>query len=138
MSEIVHKGILKKTKDGKMEVQITDGVECESCSIKGACNVGETRDNKVTVDAEMLDFKDGEMVSVHLSESLAFSALFWAYVFPFIVLFVTLIILSSFMSEAMAGLISLVFLALYYLFIYLNKNYFNKKFSLKINKLKHD
>ena len=138
MSEIVHKGVVSKNEDGKLEVTIVDGLECESCSIKGACNVGETRDNKVMVDMSKESYEEGDKVSVHLSNHLAFSALFWAYIFPFIVLFGGLIILSLFMNEALAGLISLAFLAVYYFFIYMNRNYFNKKFSLRINRLKHD
>lgn len=135
MGEIVHKGIVRKTEDGKLEVQLVDGMECESCQIKGACNIGETRDNKVRIVEEDEGFVAGEEVSVHLSNELAFSALFWAYIFPFIVLFGVLIILSLFMSELHAALIAIGFLMVYYFVIYLNKNYFNRKFSLKINKL---
>ena len=138
MSEIVHKGIVRETQDGVMEVEITDSMQCESCSVKGACNVGEVRENKVSIQNDQRGFKAGETVSVHLSQHLAFSALFWAYVFPFIVLFGGLIGLSVFVNELTAGLISIGFLLVYYLFIYLNKSYFNKKFSLKINRLKHD
>src|SRR5210317_1428109 len=99
MGEIIHKGIVRKTVDGKLEVALIDGLECESCHIKGACNIGETRDNKVRMLEEHEGFEAGEEVSVHLSNELAFSALFWAYIFPFIVLFGALIILSLFMSE---------------------------------------
>lgn len=138
MSEIVHKGVVQRAKNGEMEVEIIDGVECESCSIKGACSMGESREKLVSIDAGQLEFREGDTVSVHLSSGLAFSALFWAYIFPFIVLFGGLVALSFFFNEAIAGLISLVFLVVYYGFIYMNRTYFDRKFSLKINRLKND
>lgn len=130
----MHRGIIRKTQEGSTLVELVDGVECEACSIKGSCQMGETRENVFKVDFESEAYKDGEMVEVELSSSLAFSALFWAYIFPFLVLFTGLVIMTNFLNEGLSGLIALAFLAIYYLMVYLNRKYFDKKFQLKINR----
>ena len=137
MSAIVHKGIIRRTAEGLTEVELVDGMECESCSVKGACQIGEVRDKVLPVDSSVA-YQEGEMVSVELSSQMAFGALFWAYIFPFIVLITGLILLSLFLNEALSALIALAFLAIYYFLVYLNKDYFDKKFQLKINRLNHD
>jgi positive regulator of sigma E activity len=134
MSGIVHKGIIRKREDGSTHVELVDAVNCEACSVKGSCQMGESRDNVFEVDRDQDAYRDGESVEVELSSQMAFGALFWAYIFPFIVLFAALVILTNFVSEGMAGLISLAFLAMYYLMVYWNKSYFDKKFQLKIKR----
>jgi len=138
MGEIIHRGIVERTAGGDLQVQMTDGLECESCTIKGACHIGESRDTSIRISDAHMDFREGEEVTVHLSTQLAFRALFWAYIFPFIIMVGGLVILSIYLTEAMAGLVSIGFLAIYYLVIYLSKSYFDREFSLKINRLKND
>jgi sigma-E factor negative regulatory protein RseC len=134
MSGIVHKGIIRKDESGAINVELLDGLECESCSIKGSCQLGGTRDNVLKIDRVDAEYKEGEMVEVELSSGMAFGALFWAYIFPFIIMITGLIVMSNFVSEGIAGLMALAFLGLYYLGVYLNKQYFEKKFELKINR----
>lgn len=134
MSGIVHKGIIRKREDGSTSVELVDAVNCEACSVKGSCQMGESRENVFKVDHSQDTFRDGDSVEVELSSQMAFGALFWAYIFPFIVLFAGLVIMTQFVSEGMAGLIALAFLGLYYYLVYLNKSYFDKKFQLKIKR----
>lgn len=131
MSGIVHKGIIRKSSDGVTRVELVDAVDCESCSAKGGCQLGGARDNVYQVK-EGMNYADGDLVEVEMSEQMAMGALFWAYIFPFIVLFVGLVALNQFMGEGLAGLIAIAFLAIYYIMVYLNRGYFDKKFELKI------
>jgi len=135
MSEIIHTGIVNKKSDDSIEVQIIDGVECSSCSLKGACSIADSSDKMVKVQEGDTVFMQGERVQVEMSAQMAFSAMFWGYIFPFIVLLSSVVILSLFYSEGVAGLTALAFLSIYYLLVYLNKNYFDKKFRLKIKRL---
>jgi sigma-E factor negative regulatory protein RseC len=131
MSGIVHKGIIRKGENGTTQVELLDAVNCDACSAKGGCQLGAARDHVYQLE-QAGDYRDGDLVEVELSEQLAVGALFWAYLFPFIVLFAGLVILLQFFSEGLAGLIAIVFLAIYYIMVYLNKRYFEKKFQLKI------
>ena len=138
MSEIVHKGIVRKLENEHAEVEIIDGMVCESCSAKGACQVGEVRDKLIRVKDASGTLQVGEAVEVELTTSMAFGALFWAYIFPFILLMLGLIIAINYVSELLAAGVGLGFLVVYYLLVYLNQKYFDKKFELKINRLNHD
>lgn len=138
MEEIIHKGILRKNAAGKLEVEITDQVECSTCHVKGSCSAGGARDKIFPVEYRSGDIEPGDLVSVHLSVKTAFKALFWAYIFPLILLLVTIIVSSIVFSELLTGLIAILSLVIYYTIIYLAKNYFNKEFSLNIKRLNHD
>lgn len=138
MEEIIHKGVLRKNEVGKLEVEITDQVECSTCHVKGSCSAGGARDKIFPVDYDSNDFEPGELVTLHLSVKTAFKALFWAYIFPLILLLITIIISSTVFSELLTGLIAISSLVIYYFIIYLSKNYFNKEFSLNIKRLNHD
>lgn len=138
MEEIIHKGVLRENAEGKLEVEITDQVECNTCHVKGSCSAGGMKEKYFSVEAGLNDFQAGEMVAVHLSMKTAFKALLWAYILPLIILVLAIVIAGAVLSEVYAGLIALGVLALYYSVIYLAKNYFNKEFSLHIKRLNHD
>ena len=80
-------------------------------------------------------FKINERVDVILKKALGLKAVFWAYVFPFILMFSTLIIASGFLKEWLAGLISLVILVPYYLILYLLKKTLKSAFKTSILKI---
>ena len=134
MSEILHTGIVRKKNNSEVEVEIVDGVECSTCSLHGACNISETREKFVRVVSDDTDFQEGETVKIQMSHQMAFRALFWAYLFPFIIVIFSIIIISLFVNELVAGLVSILFLFIYYFLIYINKQYFNKIFQLKIKR----
>ncbi|HAY70577.1 MAG TPA: hypothetical protein DCX89_01680, partial [Saprospirales bacterium] len=129
---------LRKNAAGKLEVEITDQVECSTCHVKGSCSAGSAREKTFPVEYRYDDIEPGDLVSVHLSVKTAFKALFWAYIFPLILLLATIIVSSIVFSELLTGLIAISSLVIYYTIIYLAKNYFNKEFSLNIKRLNHD
>lgn len=135
MSEIVHKGIITRIEDKVAEVLITDNISCEACGAKDACISGGKKDQHFVLDIDKPDYKLGDSVIVSLSQSSALSAVVWAYVFPFIVLMSSIIVFSLFFNELIAAIISFTMLALYYFLLYISKDYFNKKYRLK---LKHN
>jgi len=135
MSEIVHKGIITRIEDKVAEVLITDNISCEACGAKDACISGGKKDQHFLLDIDKPDYKLGDSVIVSLSQSSALTAVVWAYVFPFIVLMSSVIVFSLFFNELIAAIISFTMLALYYFLLYISKDYFNKKYRLK---LKHN
>ncbi len=135
MSEIVHKGIITRIEDKVAEVLITDNISCEACGAKDACISGGKKDQHFLIDIDQSNYKIGDSVIVSLSQTSALTAVVWAYVFPFIVLMSSIIIFSLFFNELMAAIISFTMLAAYYFLLYISKEYFNKKYRLK---LKHN
>ena len=135
MNQITHTGIISKKGLNNVFVDLVDGTECSSCSLKGACGVADVKEESLIIQNNDDIFQHGDIVKVQMSHQMAFSALFWAYIFPFIILLASVIVLSYFYSEGVAGLVSLSFVLIYYTIIYFNKNIFNKKFQLKIKHL---
>jgi sigma-E factor negative regulatory protein RseC len=138
MEEIIHTGIIRQGHDGQLQVEITDQVECSACHVKGTCAAGSSKDKIFPVDSGMSDFVPGESVYLHLSMKTAFKALFWAYILPLVILLVSIGGIGMIASELTTGLITLAVLAIYYIVLYLTKNFFNKEFSLNIKRLNHD
>ena len=80
-------------------------------------------------------FKINENVNVVLKKALGLKAVFWAYVFPFILMFFTLIAASALFKEWIAGMLSLFILVPYYLTLYFLKSTLKGAFQISI--LKH-
>lgn len=135
MSEITHKGIITQIEGKIAEVLITDNISCEACGAKDACISGGKKDQHFLLDIDKPEYKIGDSVIVSLSQASALTAVVWAYLFPFIVLMSSIIIFSLFFHELLAAIISFSMLAVYYFLLYISKDYFNKKYRLK---LKHN
>ena len=138
MNEISHKGVVIKIESGIAEVEISGNVDCDACGIKKSCIAIGNKDNRFFVDTAGQDFGTGDQVEMLISKSSAMNAVLWAYVFPFIVLMVSIIVFYDFMGELAAALAALVVVAVYYLFVYLNKRFFEKKFRLKIKHITYE
>jgi sigma-E factor negative regulatory protein RseC len=79
--------------------------------------------------------KVDESVQVFLKKGLGLKAVFWAYVFPFILLFAVLLIASALYQEWLAGLLAIGVLIPYYLLLYVLKNSFKSAFKVSVSKL---
>ncbi len=78
-------------------------------------------------------FKGGDQVNLIMQKSMGGKAVFLAYVLPFLLVLVSLIVLTSVLkSEGMAGLISLVVVIPYYIFLYLQRDKLKKTFHFRI------
>ena len=132
--EIKHPGVITSIDSSKIKVNITTYSACSSCSVKGICSISDVKDKMVEVP-NTGDFSVGQKVQVILHQTLGFKALYLGYVQPFIVVLLTLII-TSFLTrnELLAGLISLVALAAYYLALYYYKENIRNKFTFAIKK----
>lgn len=138
MSEIIHNGIVHKRSDNNLEIEIVDGAACSTCSQKGACTIADSNGDLLPIQSNTEGFKEGDSVSIHLSFRTAFSALFWGYLFPFIILMTSVVVFSLFFEEGIAGLLALGLVLVYYLIIYLNNKYFSKKFELEIKHQRYE
>ena len=130
----VHAGYISKINNTSVIVTLEQNIHCESCHAKGTCGVSESSTKEVEVPNSGRFFKINERVDVILKKALGLKAVFWAYVFPFLLMFFTLIIASNFLKEWLAGLVSLIILVPYYLMLYFFKNTLKKSFKISILK----
>lgn len=131
---IKHEGIVSKISENVVTVLLKGNINCEGCKAQSACGVSDSNDKEIEIFNSTQNFRINEPVDVVLQRELGLKAVFWAYVFPFILLFVVLIFTSFFFKEWIAGLLSLSVLIPYYLMLYMLKDTFQKAFQVSILK----
>ena len=133
---IEHIGIIDSISNETVRVRFTTISACASCHAKGYCSASEMEDKIVEVNSPADAVKPGETVNLRLALSQGFNALLIGYVYPFILVFSALMILTaSGVKELYAGLSALFLLLPYYLLAgYFNKR-INKKFQFTIHKI---
>ena len=131
---IKHNGIIRTMDKDKYYVSIVAQSACASCSVKGACNVTEIKEETVEVVKGKNDkYKIGDRVEILMEKSLGTKAVFLGYILPFILLFLTLIVgLNIFDEEGIAGLLALGILIPYYFALYYLRGRLNNTFVFRI------
>ena len=130
----IHSGFVSKISGQTITVNLEQNVHCESCRAKSSCGISESSTKEVEVINSLDSFKINEEVNVVLKKALGLKAVFWAYVFPFTLMFFTLIIASNFLKEWLAGLLSLFILIPYYLMLYFLKSSLKGVFKISVLK----
>ena len=128
----IHSGVVSQINNRSIIVSLDKNVHCESCSAKGVCGVSDSASKEVEVIEPERSFKLNEPVEVILKKNLGHKAVFWAYIFPFIIMLLTLLTSSFFFAEWIAGLLSLLILVPYYSIVYVLKDYFKETFKISI------
>jgi len=129
---IEHEGIVEQTYDDYVKVRILNQSACASCHAKGVCTAADMQEK--TIDAYCdKSYAPGDKVTLIGESKLGLQAAWWAYIFPLILLLVTLFITYGITNnENFAGLLSLGILIPYYLIIRHFYNHFLKTFSFTI------
>ena len=130
----VHSGVISKIAGNSFIVSLEQNINCDSCRAKAACGISESSTKEVEIINYNKSFEINEHVKIVLKKSLGFKAVFWAYIFPFLLMFFTLIIASEFLKEWLAGILSILVLMPYYLALYISKNTLKSIFKLSILK----
>ncbi|MBQ2374368.1 MAG: SoxR reducing system RseC family protein [Alistipes sp.] len=122
MSQIKHSGEVVRIERDVVYVKMTVNSACSGCHAKAVCGVGESEDKIVEVETlQASNFNIGESVEVALqSESMGTKAVVLTYVVPFFILALLLVLVGAFgHSEAMAALMALGGVVVYYFVLYL-------------------
>lgn len=131
----VHKGVISKISGRSVFVSLDKNLHCDSCHAKGACGISDSKAKEIEIVNSGGHYKLYEPVEVVLKKHAGHKAVFWAYVFPFILMLLTLLTASLLFSEWIAGLLSLLVLVPYYLLIHGLKNYFRKTLDISIQSI---
>ena len=130
----IHSGVISKITGDSVIVSLEQNIHCESCRAKASCGISESNTKDIEIQNPNESFNVNETVTVVLKKTLGLKAVFWAYVFPFILMFVSLVLTSLFLKEWLAGVVSLLILIPYYLTLYLLKNTLKSAFKISIIK----
>ncbi len=131
---INHFGEISKINKNSIIVSLDNSTNCQTCKAKSACGISDSNTKEIEINNNFQSLHINEKVNVIMRKELGLKAVFFAYVFPFILMFLTLIIASFFFKEWLAGLLSIFILIPYYIALYLYKDSFNSYFNISIVK----
>ena len=131
---VTHPGIIKNVTHGKAEVLVIANSACGTCEIKGACSSSESEEKIIEVDLMPGEhYQTGQSVVVEMKQSLGNWAVLLGYIFPFAaVLFGLVLFISMGVDEGIAGILSLVTLALYYFLLFSFRDLISQKFTYSL------
>jgi sigma-E factor negative regulatory protein RseC len=138
MSEkIEHTGFVAHVNGNNIQVQIVQQSACSSCHAKGACSASDMEDKLIDVESSDTSLRVGDAVLLTGESSTGLQAVLLAFVIPFLLILIALIVLRSFTAnEAISGTIALSLLIPYYIIL----SFFNKKlkskFRFEVEKIK--
>jgi sigma-E factor negative regulatory protein RseC len=127
-STIQHEGIVKKVDGNSVLVSIISSTACSGCHAEGLCGLSG-REEKIVDIKGKYNVSTGDSVTVLMNESMGFKAVILSYLLPFVILVVSLILLTTFsVPELAAGLISIGILAPYFIILYFFRKRINESF----------
>ncbi len=133
---IDHLGFVESVKDQMATIKINSQSACAACHAKGACTAADQEEKILTVSTKGMEVHPGEMVKVLIAKRTGLRAVAWGYVYPFLLLMIILLTLSSLgFSELKAGLWSLASLVPYYIVLFFLKDWLTNSFTFKMQKL---
>ncbi|MFV0482510.1 MAG: SoxR reducing system RseC family protein [Bacteroidales bacterium] len=135
MEIIKHIGVVKYLKDGIATVSLSiDNGACSACSVKSVCGSPSVEGEK-NVDAKCGDIEllVGERVEIEGAESMGFSAVLLAYILPFIVVLLGIVVAYQLTAnELVIALVGLGALLPYYLILRTMKNKLQNIFAFRV------
>jgi sigma-E factor negative regulatory protein RseC len=129
---VLHEGVVTKITDDTVTVSLKGNINCEGCKAKMVCGAAESVDKEIEVINNFSKLYINDSVAIALNKSLGLRAVFFAYVLPFILMLIVLLISSTLLKEWQAGILSILVLIPYYTILYLMKNSFKETFQFSI------
>ena len=131
---IEHQGIVENITDSHLQVRIVQTSACAACSIKGHCTSADVKEKLIDVTVTATSsYRVGDRVCVVGEVSMGALAVLYAFIFPFLILVISLFVFMSIWKEELSSaLVSFLLLALYYGVLWMNKSRMSKKFSFSI------
>lgn len=119
MSQLIeHSGIVRNVNGKHIQVQIVQLSACSSCHAKGACSAADMDEKLIDVETDNLDYKVGDTVILYGQSSMGLFAVLLAFVIPFLLILLTLLIISNYTdNESLSGSIALGTLVPYFLIL---------------------
>lgn len=131
---ITHDGVVVAIDGQDVHVMIVQHSACAGCHAKGACTASDSKDKIIIAKSRGEAYQIGERVLLVGSNSMAWSALAYAFILPLILSIALLFVVSGIVSEAMSCLFVLASLAIYYFILFLFRSKLETKFVFYIEK----
>lgn len=132
---INHIGQITAIHQNSIDVLINSESACASCHANGACSSADSSEKMVTVknSPQYQNLKEGDIVTLNGNFTSGLKAVSYAYVLPFILVILTLVVASEIsQNNLLSGLLALGILVPYYGILYALRSKFEKEFSFSI------
>ena len=140
MADLIrHTGEVISQEGDRVQVRIEQQSACTACRAKGFCTSADAQVKVLDCQANGEHYTAGEKVEVQVEENLGMKAVLLAYVLPFLVIIMTLSVLSHFLTdEATVGIVALAAAALYFLILTLAKNKLKQTFNFHLHRIEKE
>lgn len=133
---IQHTGVIVGIHEGIAEVKILQTSACAECHAKGMCSAAEMKEKVVEAELRSDDYNIGDTVNIVGKSSLGILAVLLAYVMPFLLIIITMLVLNIFIdNELIVGTISLCTLVPYFIIMRLFNKRMNTKFRFYVTSI---
>jgi len=137
MDELIrHEGVVTHVEGNTARVSILQASACQACKAQSMCMSADSKQKEM--DALMLEpMSVGDRVEVMVRERLAWRAVMLAYMMPFVLMMMVMMVLlyATDWSEAVVGVTSIASIALYYIVLGLFNKRLTRHFSFTARKL---
>ena len=135
-NEVSHEGTILEITPEFTTVEIIAQSACAACHARSVCGLGESKRKRVEIATpDAAAYVPGESVVVSIESNMGMTAVFWAYVMPFVVLLGALIVSSAAgAGDGVSALAALAATALYFVALYLCRARLERKIHFKIHK----
>lgn len=134
---VEHTGYIEAVEQSQIKVRILSESACASCHAKGACTATDMQEK--IIDVNPLGFSEltiGKKVIIQGQKSLGLKASLIAYIYPFVLVFITLFIVFGITkSEGIAGIASLAILIPYFFVVKMYTPILKKTFVFTIKEI---
>lgn len=129
---IEHDGVVQRSDNKSVTITISSASACSGCRAENSCSLSQ-KEEKIVVVQGYYNVGPGDRVKVLMKKTMGYSALFYGYISPLILVIMMLVILSSLkVPEIAAGAGSIGILLPYYLILFLFRKQISKKFTFTI------
>ncbi len=134
---VEHTGYIEAVEQSQIKVRILSESACASCHAKGACTAADMQEK--IIDVNPFGFSDlsvGKRVIIQGQKSLGLKASLIAYIYPFVLVFITLFVVFGITkSEGIAGIASLAILIPYFFVVKMYTPMLKKTFVFTIKEI---
>jgi sigma-E factor negative regulatory protein RseC len=132
---VEHQGIVEQILPDQVKVRIISISACAACHAKDACNASDMEDKLIDVYEPHQELSVGQRVLLLGKKNLAPLAVTLAYVFPVVLMLLTLILTVKLTgNEPLAAVLALVILVPYFAIIHFLKDKLQKTFTFTIKR----
>lgn len=131
MSErIEHFGVVSGIQGDRVLVHIEQTSACAGCHAKSVCISSDKSEKIIEAIGANQEFSVGEKVMIIGQKSVGFKAVLFAYIFPFVIIILSLFLFDMFFeSELIVGTLSLFSLIPYFLLLRVMRKQLQSKFQ---------